>query len=356
MTRSTVGDIDQECDAADYLVNEAEQSGLSEFEETFGNAGKALSRLIRPTVTAESGKRLVWGDWSNIEARALPWLAGAEHRLDLFRKIDADPAEPDVYLHAAAGMYGGDPYDMVRRKKEPDVKDLRQKGKIAELALGFLGGVGALQSMAANYGMAFDQSEAKDIVDRWRAANKWALDFGDACWGAFLSAVQKPGEMFTAGKVTYQAIDMNGETWVVAYLPDGRPLMYRDVRERVDVEYDPFDPKVVLSKRSKLSFDGEDGVKFLWRGILVENVTQAICASILRRAVVSLENGYPHVLEIIGHTHDEIVTQVADTEPDVELGREVLKGVMLSKAGWMEGLPLGADITDHVWYSKAIED
>jgi len=357
MTRSTVGDIDAEEDACAYLVSSGvEGVDLARFEKEFGNPGKALSRLIRPTICAEQGKRLVWGDWSNIEARGLPWLANAEHRLDLFRKIDADPAEPDVYLHAAAGMYGGDPYEMAPRKKEDDVKDLRQKGKIAELALGFLGGVGALQSMAANYGMAFDASEAKDIVDRWRAANRWAVDFGDECWNAFLSAVRDPGTMFAAGKVTYQAIDMNGEVWVIAYLPDGRPLMYRDVRERVDITYDPFDPTVVLEKKSKLSFDGEDGIKFLWRGILVENATQAICASVLRRALVTIENGYSASVEIVAHTHDEIVTQVDDTEAGIELGKTVLEGCMLSRAPWMKGLPLGADITDHVWYSKAIED
>lgn len=331
---------------------------LEQFEEKFGNAGKALSRLIRPTITAPEDHMFVWGDWSNIEARGLPWLAKDEERLDVFRKIDADPEnEPDVYLRAAAGMYHHDPYALLEghKTKDPEVKALRQKGKIAELALGFSGGGGALQSMAANYGMMFGTEEAADIVSRWRAANEWAEEFWNEVFDAFLSAVKNPdGTMYPAGRVNYQGITMtDGEIWVVCILPNGYPLMYRNVRERKDVTYDEFDPTEVVSVDYKLSFESEKGIKFVWRGLLVENITQAACAAILREALLYLDQPGFDFMPVVAHTHDEIVTLVKIA--NVEAAKVRLNEVMTIDQGWHDGLPLGVDIVSHSWYSKTVE-
>lgn len=353
MTRSTVGDVEQEEDAALSLIDGTD---LPEFEKKFGNAGKTLSRLIRPTIVAEEGKVLVWGDWSSIEARALPWLAKAEHRLDVFREIDADPSSPDVYIRAVCDMYGHDLAETwaKHKNKDPWAKGERNKGKVAELALGFLGGTGALDNMAAAYGLAFEASESQDIVDRWREANQWAMDFGDECWEAFLSAFKNPGPLYHAGRVAYQGIDLEAETWVVCFLPDGRPLFYRNVRNRKHVEYDPFEPDTIIEESYKLSFEGEDGIKWIWKGILVENTTQAICVSKLRGTLLRLESPGFDFFETVGHTHDEIITQV--TEANAEAAKTVLKREMLVDLGWEDGMPMAADITSHVWYSKAIED
>ena len=334
---------------------------LDDFEEQFGKpAGKTLSRMIRPTVTAPEGKVFVWGDWSNIEARGLPWLADAQHRLDVFRAIDADPANtPDVYLQAVAGMYHHDPMELLarRRAKDKAVDALRQRGKIAELALGFAGGVGALQSMASNYGMLFEEDEAAEIVERWRAANSWATAFWDEVWGAFIKAFSRPdGTMHRAGLVVYQGVLVGNETWVACFLPDNRPLFYRNVRERKHVEYDPFDPTEVISTTMKLSFEGADGVKWLWKGILVENITQAACASILRETLVDLESGDYDALEVVGHTHDEIITLTDDTPDAIARAKDTLRAAMIKRRDWMGNLPVEADITHHAWYSKAIED
>ena len=275
----------------------------------------------------------------------------------MFRAIDADPDNtPDVYLQAAAGMYNLDAFELLEghKAKDADVKGLRQKGKIAELALGFAGGAGALQSMAANYGMSFGQEEAQDIVNRWRAANEWATDFWDEVWNAFVNAVQKVGTPFEAGRVTYEAMHVGNEVWVACYLPDNRPLFYRNVRERVSIEYDPFDADVVLSRASKLSFEGEAGIKYLWKGILVENITQAACASILRETLGRLDaDPMLDFMPVVGHTHDEIILEVDEMYADAaetELGK-----AMLHAPAWHDGLPLGADISVNKWYSKAID-
>lgn len=331
---------------------------LQDFEKAFGApAGKALSRLIRPTIAAPEGKVLVWGDWSNIEARGLPWLAKAEARLDMFREIDADPDSPDVYVRAVAGMYSHNLKDLWEKAKAKDkwARGERQKGKIAELALGFAGGPGALQSMAANYGMSFDSEEADEIVKAWRRSNSWAEVFWEEVWGAFLQAYGRPdGTLFPAGRVSYQGMMVGDQVWVVCYLPDGYPLFYRNVKERSQTVYDPFDPDTILEVQRKLSFEGEDGFKYLWRGILVENVTQAACARILRCALLHLdETGAPPV---VAHTHDEIVLMTDDRDDAIEAARGQLRAAMLRDPGWLEGLPSGADIAHNVWYSKALEE
>lgn len=353
MTRSTIGDLTLEMKACEDM---ADGISLDDFATKYGNAGKALSRLIRPTIVAPEKKTLVWGDWSNIEARALPWLAMDEDRLDIFRNIDADPKNsPDVYLRAAAGMYGHDPMKLLEghRNKDPEVKDLRQKGKISELALGFAGGPGALQSMAANYGMIFAEDEAQDIVKRWRGSNEWATVFWNEVWEAFIAAARNPGEtQYAAGRVKYQGLHIGDEIWVVCYLPDNRPLFYRNVKERVDVTYDPFDASIVLEKTMKLSFQGEAGIKFLWRGILVENITQAICASILRNSLVHLEGTtVDTVTTVIGHTHDEILLETSNRSE----AEDLLYDAMMRAPDWHDGLPLGVDIECNSWYSKALE-
>ena len=125
----------------------------------------------------------VWSDWSAIEARITPWLAaspGAERVLDIFRANDRDPTRPDIYTIAAADIL---------HKNDPSgvTKSERNIGKVATLALGFGGSVGALQRMALNYRISLDDAEARRIVDAWREANPWAREF----WGA-----HRDGESF----------------------------------------------------------------------------------------------------------------------------------------------------------------
>lgn len=328
---------------------------MQHLEDRWGNPGKALSRMIRPAITAPPGKVLVWGDWSNIEARVLPWLAKADRRLEVFRRIDADPSAPDVYVQGAAGMYGRDADELMARvrAKEPEAKTLRQRGKVAELALGFAGAGGALQSMAANYGMAFEDDEAKDIVARWRSANSWAVGFWDDLWDAFLYAHKHHGEMVPCGRVTYQGLEYLGRDSVVCYLPDGRPLVYRDVREKEFIERDEFDPEVILERKSQLVFDGQEGPKKLWKGILVENITQGTAASVLRWTLRTLR-AEEEWLPVVAHTHDEIIGCV-DEDRENE-AKATLEEYMLQDFGWNAGLPTAAGVTANVCYTKTLDD
>jgi DNA polymerase len=341
--------------AGDHIRHE-----LAVFESTFGDPAMILSRLVRPAITAEPGKTLVWGDWSNIEARVLPWLAMCEERLDVFRKVDADPSNPDIYVVSAAGMDKVDPAEMwaAYKAKEKWAAEARQKGKISELSLGFGGAEGALLSMAAGYGMAFTSAEVAKAVADWRAANQWARDFWDAVWVAFTSARSHPGEAFAAGRITYIGVEgYLGEITVLCYLPDGRTLTYRDVRWEKRTVTDKKTGNEV--EREQFTFARGHGRVGLWYGILVENATQATAASILRRSMTELEMDiFPEIpgsAELVAHTHDEMVAQCDDSPEVVARVRKEMYDSMAYVPDWAEGLPLEADMNTNFYYTK-LED
>ena len=165
---------------------------------------------------------------------------------------------------------------------------MRQRGKVAELALGFLGGVGALQAMAAGYGMHFTDDEARPIVDGWRAANPWAASFGEDLWDAMLQARETPGHpISSAGRVGFIFLSGLPRRLAAVRLPSGRMLTYRALRwEKVDVHDDDDKPRAA---RRELTFARGHGRVKLWPGMLVENVTQAVAADVLRGTLVRLE-------------------------------------------------------------------
>ena len=162
--------------------------------------------LVRPALVAAPGKVFVWSDWSAIEARIAPWLAAspdAERVLDIFRGNDRDPTRPDIYTVAAADILHKDPSAISKTE--------RSIGKVAVLALGFGGSVGALKAMALNYRINLDDAEARRIVEAWRAANPWAPEFWGAhrdgesfgLWGAAIRAWEIPDQITTAGRIAF---------------------------------------------------------------------------------------------------------------------------------------------------------
>ncbi len=329
------------------------------FEAKHGKAGMVLSRLVRPLVAAPSGSEIVWGDWSNIEARKLPWLAGPDSRsatakLEVFRQADLDPKKnPDTYCLAAAGIEGIPIQELwaAHLAKEEWAKNARQKGKIAELSLGFGGGVGALLNMAAAYRMSFPEDEAKGIVEGWRAANPWAKLFWDALWSAFTAAVDNPGTPYPVGRVIYMGVEgYLGKVTVLCILPDGRALCYRNVKQELRNRELP-DGTVI--QQLQYTFANAFGRKGLWYGILAENITQAAAASMLRTTLVDLENGDHDVLQPVGHTHDETIGLAFDTR--VDEAKEFLHRTMTKERSWAAGCPIAAEISSHWYYTKSID-
>lgn len=326
----------------------------------YGPIGKTLGMTIRPAFIADKGKTFVWGDWSAIEARVLPWLAaspGAEKVLDIFRTNDADPSLPDIYKITAGELLHKPPAEVT--------KDERQShGKVPVLSLGFGGGVGALQKMAVNYGVYFDEDASKALVTSWRERNPWAKEFwgafrtnehGDVTqatglWGAALQACRDPGTIYTAGRVAY-IFDPNylGGTLFCA-LPCGRLLTYPDcrVRTRTVKDKETGEEKDVTALWYRKAF----GWSALWYGKLAENITQATAGSIMRETLVLLDTYHSDWLPIVGHTHDEIVGEVEDAPKIVKQARDLLGDRMLHRPAWRADLPLAVEVTSNWYYSK----
>lgn len=343
---------------------------LIDFESQFGSAGRALSRLIRPSIAAQEGRTLVWGDWSAIEARVLPWAAGtrgAERVLDIFRASDADPTVPDIYMHEAANVLNMDVTEMwaAYRAKDPVAKNWRQQGKVPVLSLGFGGAVGALQNMAVAYGISITEAEARVVVDKWRENNKWARAFWDALWNAFLAAMDNPDVPQEVGRVVYvYDKDYMGGT-VLCFLPCGRPLVYPNLkwvkREREDREGN-------ISERVELSYLRGYDRRSLWYGVLAENVTQAIAGSLLRDCLTRLCPAAPLAGQpapekiwlsspavVVGHTHDEALAETDDTEEAVARAKRELTDAMAYQPDWAEGLPLVAEVSTSWYYTKTVD-
>lgn len=344
---------------------------LEQFENRFGAAGKPLSRLIRPMITAKKGRTLVWSDWAAIEARTLPWLAdssGAREVLDVIAKSDADPANnPDLYCREAANIEGtslDDFWDRYR-SKDPLAKALRQTGKVAVLSLGFGGAVGALQAMAAGYRIALTEAEAKVIVETWRENNRWARRFWDELWEAFLNAFENPGTTYSAGRLIF-VYDPDYARTMHMFMPDGRPIPYPKLRwQEREIE----DEKGNVTKKTQLCYRRGDETRSLWYGVLAENPTQGIAGSLLRTKLAELSpapalvdgeeivppSPLPDNAFVVGHTHDEIIAECDDTPESVAATRRALQTAMTTNPDWLDGCPLAAEASDSFYYTKTAD-
>jgi len=356
-----------EADALDALIGGCSHRA---FQMLGGDApvSRKLSMLVRAALVPTNGECFVWGDWSQIEARVLPWLADsreAETRLDIFREVDADPTLPDLYVRSVAAM--------MKISIEEIDETLRQRGKVAELACGFGGGRGALQNMAANYDMALDDEQASEIVAQWRAANPWAVAFWGAhrkgspvstpeddydedkgpplvrsfgLWGAANRALEAPGTEQVAGRVMYIYLDDYLGGSLLCRLPSGRFLTYRRAKWETVNEKD--DDGTIVSSSYELTFARGYGRVKMWPGFLAENVTQAVAADVLRGTLQRLVGT---AFDVRAHTHDEVLVQCA--EQDARRYAKELISVMERGFDWSDGLPLKAEPVIARWYSKS---
>jgi DNA polymerase bacteriophage-type len=273
-----------------------------------------LKSMLRPALIPAEGKSFAVFDYAQIEARVTPWLSmDGEETLDVFRE------GRDIYVAVAARMFN---------VEETAVTDeQRQLGKVAVLACGFGGGVGAFSAMGRVYGVHMPESEARRTVDLWRRANPWAVPFWSDLEQAYTRAIRNPGEVFKAGRVQY--MKQGDHLWYA--LPSGRVLCYPYARFEED--------GVSYAKASwKPAADAKEWPRArLWRGLACENIVQATANDILREALRGLDAAG---VEVVLHVHDEIVAEV-DTEKSAELAA-AMQAVMVTPPAWAEGLPLGA--------------
>ena len=322
---------------------------LAILEAQEGGAGRTLSRLIRPTIIAAPGHTLVWGDWSAIEARVLPWLAGdgypgAVKVLDIFRANDADPNLPDIYRVEAGNIFGMAPADVPKKGEE------RQTGKVAVLSLGFGGATGALMAMASNYGIYLDAARAKWIVDTWRANNQWARHFWDDLWAAFTEAIKNPGVIQTAGRVAYVYDPQYHGGTVHCALPCGRTISYPTLRYGTHKTKDKKTGEEIVTEA--WTYRKGYGRAALWYGKLAENITQGFAGSIMRHTLKKLDQECGDWMPAVLHTHDEIGTE--PEERDAADAAVALREIMEEGFAFTEGLPLVAEVTTNWYYTKTL--
>ena len=275
-----------------------------------------MARLLRAMIKHDGG--LYYVDWSSIEGRVAPWLSNSdagERKLDLYRE------GRDIYVVTAASMF---------HLPEASVdKTFRQSGKIAELSLQFGGSHNALIGMAKNYGITFEEDDARDIVDKWRGANPWAQEIWADYDKAITLAVRNPGMDCPVGRVTYHSDGLN---YLWCKLPSERLLSYP--KPKYEPYMTPWDEErmgVTFQTHFKPAA-GEPPLRNHARGaLLFQNSTQAVAADCLREALLRADD---EGLEIVGHVHDEVIGLGS---PE---GGERLNNVMLERPWWADGLPI----------------
>jgi DNA polymerase len=294
---------------------------FDDLQMLFGNTPGVLSELIRTAFVPKEGHRFIVADFSAIEARVLSWLAGEKWRLEVFQ------SHGKIYEASASQMFHV-PIEEIT-KGSP----LRQKGKIAELACGYGGGVGALKSMGA-LDMGVEENELQGLIDNWRRANPHIVNFWWEVDKMAIKAVKERTRTRTHGIIfTYKS----GMLFVT--LPSGRDLVY-------------VKPKLMLNKfgREGLTYEGIGATK-KWERIetygpkIVENIVQAASRDLLAEAMLRLDKAG---FAIVGHVHDEVICEVPVGESSVE---EVCS-IMSESPKWSEGLPLDADGYECDFYQK----
>ena len=279
-----------------------------------------LKSMLRPSLIPDKGKKFVVADWASIEARVTPWCSGpaGDAKLDLFRNGE------DVYCYNAAATFRT-PYATIvegHRAKVKEYSDMRQVGKVQELACGFAGGVGAFSAMGRVYGLVMPESESRKMVDAWRRANAWSVPYWSELEVAYTRAIRNPKTRMVAGRVTYYYDGCH--LWYA--LPSGRVLCYPHALIEED--------GVTYSKASwKPAADAKAWPRArLWKGLACENITQAVAADILRHALRQLP-------DVVLHVHDEIISETDQPEDVLDL----MQRVMCTPPDWAKGLPLAAE-------------
>jgi DNA polymerase len=288
-----------------------------------------LKGMLRPALIAKPGHVLIAYDWSAIEGRVHPWLSNCptgEAKLDVFR------SGLDPYIVNAVATYRQS-YEHIAAEHEAGRSDMRQVGKVQELALGFLGGAGAFEVFGRVYGIHLSVGEMARAVDGWRRANPWAMQHGQQLEGAYLRAMRNKNHEFSAGRVTYM---FDGQMLWYS-LPSGRVLCYPNAK---------FDEEgnVTYTKAAwKPAADAKEWPRArLWRGLAVENVTQAAAHDILRYSLRQIDG-------VVLHVHDEIVVECPSDQ--AETTAALMHRVMCEPPAWAEGLPLAAEGVTTTRYS-----
>ena len=303
----------------DLARNLVKNRDYETMEILYESPSDVLSQLIRTAFIAKEGTRFIISDFSAIEARVLAWLAGEQWVLDAFENGE------DIYCRTASRMFG------IPVEKHGVNGHLRQKGKIATLACGYQGALGALKAMGG-IEMGLSEDELQSIVDSWREANHNIVSL----WWDIDSVVKRVVK--TRSKEEYKNLVISYEKGILFIeLPSKRRLAYPKAKigmNRFGGESVVYEGVVVGNKWDKIKSYG---------GKFVENIVQAIARDILAEAMMRLEKkGF----NIVMHIHDEVVIE-SDSSSIEEVNQ-----IMSAVPEWAPGLILDADGFESEFYKK----
>lgn len=292
------------------------------FELCYGDVPKVLSELIRTAFIPSNGHRFIVSDFSAIEARVIAYLAGEQWRIDVFN------SHGKIYEASASQMF------KVPIERIGKGSPLRQKGKIAELALGYGGSVGALTQMGA-LNMGLFEDELQPLVNTWRSANPMITKFWHTTEQAVKDAINDKPSTLPNG---ISFIKKSGILFIT--LPSGRNIAY-------------VKPQIGTNKfgNPSITYMGMNQTSKRWErvdtfgGKLVENIVQAFARDCLAESIIKLEDkGF----KVNFHVHDEVVLDIPNGTSSVE----EITNIMGESIAWAKGLPLRADGYECEFYKK----
>jgi len=299
-----------------HIVRGFVKKGMfEEIEILYDSTSDVLSQLIRTAFIPENGQFVI-ADFSAIEARVIAWLAGETWRNEVFK------THGKIYEASASQMF--------RIPIEEVTKDLRQKGKISELALGYGGGPNALIQMGA-LEMGLKEEELEALVNSWRAANPNITNFWKELNHAAIAVIKKGGRSVLPHGIAFTCTP----SFLKIDLPSGRSLHY-------------VKPKLTKNRfgGESIGYWGVDGITKQWTlqetygGKLAENIVQAVARDCMAETLYRL-----HSANVVMHIHDEVVI---DGECDLQ---ETLD-IMCEPISWAKGLELRADGFYTTYYKK----
>lgn len=296
------------------------QRDLETLKLIYGNVSDVMSQLIRTALIAKPGHTFLVADFSAIEARVVAYLAQEQWRMDVFA------AGGDIYCSSASQMF------KVPVEKHGVNAHLRQKGKVAELACGYGGGVGALRAFGADK-LGLSDAEMQDIVNHWRAASPTIPRFWRAAEAAAKSALANPGKTYRVPGLGAPVKYRKDADALRCIIPSGRVLSYWGAQ---------------LSDDGSILYMGQEAGKWsrqeTWGGKLVENIVQAFARDCLAVCMDRLDAAG---FQICFHVHDEVVAEAPEGARWQDMA-----AIMGQPIDWAPGLLLRADGYETPFYMK----
>ena len=314
-------------DYARKLVKAGNYEGV---KALYGNVPDTLSQLIRTAFIPSEGHKFVVADFSAIEARVIAWLAGEQWVNEVFA------THGKIYEATASQMFGVPVEKIVKGNPE---YSLRQKGKVATLALGYQGGVNSLISMGA-LGMGLTEEELPEIVDRWRQANPRIVDLWHQVGNAALAVMESAQPQVIHGLVFALEGDLlYGQSFLTVRLPSGRKLFYPKPFLKENQFGRPAVHYYTVGQQTR-----KWEVASTYGGKMVENIVQAIARDCLAETLKRID---ARGLQVVFHVHDEVII-----DAPMETTVEEICGLMAEPIPWAPGLILRGAGFESSYYMK----